>query len=207
MPRQNESTYLSHPAHIIYHEYCGHILRRVLKPDPADKTQTGCICDMPPEEIWQTKRVERGEATCEIDELMYEARSLPAECNACLEDRMGGGHHATSESESDHGKITSTSSKRVMKSGLRRKASSPKILRVKKKPRCSAVKATPTTRLARELERLGIDSESLASSSGSDSSRRGKKRGRKPKVQSLVVGETIEEQIWKHLRSGPVKNL
>ncbi|KAF3905882.1 hypothetical protein AA313_de0209054 [Arthrobotrys entomopaga] len=98
MPRPNESAYPGHPAHIIHHEYCGHVLRRVLKPDPADKTQTGCICDMPPEEIWQTKRMERGGATCEIDELTYEARSLPVECNACLEDMMNGGRHYVAKS-------------------------------------------------------------------------------------------------------------
>ncbi|KAF3922204.1 hypothetical protein ABW21_db0208287 [Orbilia brochopaga] len=202
MTRPVEPLFPSHPAHVIYHQQCGHVLRRVLLSDPEDKSQSGCICDMPPEPIWQTKRLERGGVTCEIDELTYEARSVATECNACLGLSSGAeGHEISSESESAGsdstivGNSSPKSKRRSPRSAKKRSARSAKRGSI-----YSKAKATPATKLAMRLETMDIEQ----SSPRSPVKQRRRRLNRQNAKQGDNLGLTIEERVWKHLRSGPI---
>ncbi|KAJ6260329.1 hypothetical protein Dda_4554 [Drechslerella dactyloides] len=202
MTRPVEPEFPSHPVHVIYHQQCGHTLRRVLRVDPDDESQSGCICDLPPQEIWQTRRLQRGGVSCEIDELTYEARSVPTKCNACtgMTHRVGD-HEMSSETESagDQGVTTRaslTKSKRRSSKSARKR--SPRG--AKRGSVYAAAKATPATRLATKLEKMGIE----RSPSGSPVKRRRRSNNKQNAKQGDEMGLTIEERVWKHLRSGPV---
>ncbi|EPS45265.1 hypothetical protein H072_727 [Dactylellina haptotyla CBS 200.50] len=184
---------------------------------------------MPPEEIWQTRRLERGGVICEIDELTYEARSLSLDCNACLDARNKGGNlSASSESDSDHQKKNNNGDHVTKEPGAkggkkpRRKpsGSSPKGVN-KRQQRVSDAKskATPATRSAMGLRKLELQSESSPSSSSGSGSDASKKMGRRRKGKAKGAGskgeqtggtgelDTVEERVWKHLRSRPVGNI
>ncbi|KAF3936505.1 hypothetical protein ABW19_dt0210643 [Dactylella cylindrospora] len=205
MTRPTEPLFPSHPPHVIHHEPCGHILRRVLVPIPGDASRTGCMCDMPPEPKWETHRFERGGVQCEIDELTYEARSVKIECNACLEARTAG---PASRDEENNVKQTAKVTlkcnkvvKRTPKSVRKRASPSPKV------------KGTPMTKLAREIEGLGIEPSTPTPSKRKRRSTRqaNQSENETEKIMDedteMIDIETgfeegsIEDRVWKALRS------
>ncbi|KAK6517388.1 hypothetical protein TWF281_004045 [Arthrobotrys megalospora] len=204
MTRPLEPLHPSHPAHIVHHQLCNHILRRVYKASPDDISQTGCICDHPPEEIVRPICLERGGIPCRIDELTYEAISLPTECNSCAESGSSrGSPDGSSESEVAKEKEGRSAVKSAGKGKKKNAKVSPGVNKVgvRSSKRISA-SHTPATRLAMGFGGLGIQSPSTTSP-GSGSSKKSKKGRRKSKEMNE---ETVEERVWKHLRSGPVSN-
>ncbi|KAK6359498.1 hypothetical protein TWF696_000653 [Orbilia brochopaga] len=215
MTRPIEPLFPSHPAHVIYHQHCGHVLRRVLLPDPEDKSQSGCICDLPPEAMWQTRRLERGDISCEIDELTYEARSVATECNACFGHPAGDeGRETSSETESASDSTivdgsTPKSKRRSLRSAKRR---SPRV--AKRTSVYSAAKATPASKLAMKLGKMELERSPVSpvkrkrKSKKQENRRENRQEDRQEDKQVAKQGDdtglTIEERVWKHLRSGPV---
>ncbi|KAK6351833.1 hypothetical protein TWF718_004979 [Orbilia javanica] len=193
MTRPVDPLYPSHPAHIVHHQHCNHILRRVYKTSPDDPSQTGCICSQAPEGIVRPICLERGGVPCRIDELTYEIVSLPIECNYCAERSSSmGSEEVSSESEMT---VTEEDDERGVKSGGKSKGKGRTGGKVQKRVGMSD---TLAARLAVGFGGLEIQSPS-STSSGSDFGRKGKKGGSKRKSKG-----SLEETVWKQLRSGPV---
>ncbi|KAK6338363.1 hypothetical protein TWF730_002427 [Orbilia blumenaviensis] len=212
MTRPIEPLHPCHPAHIVHHQHCDHVLRRIYKLSPEDPSQTGCICSSPPEEIVRPICLERGGIPCRIDEVTYETVSVPAECNFCA--AVGGRCDGDGDSRMEDEITTESEAVNKEREG-EAKSAMQGVKKGRKKGKGSSenskkgdIAYTPGTKLNVGFSQLGLQSPS-ASGSGSDSSAskkssRRRKSSKKPKEAAGDNAESIEERVWKYLRSGPV---